>query len=121
MSLVVVLLVSLAAGAVLGVVLGFSLASHNDVLRGVRPNTNNRLIVFLARPTSEMRGSQAVIFLLLMLVWLVVFFGLLAVPALAAQHLAGEGPPLHLPAYGVAAVAWWLGSRFGANAWKTIS
>ena len=64
----------IVAGGIVGIVFGFSMASHADVMRGVRPATSNRLILFVARPTSEFRSWESVVFLLLMLVWLAVFF-----------------------------------------------
>lgn len=118
---ILVALVGFFAGGCLGVVLGFSVASHKDVLQGVRPTTTNRLILFLARPTREMKFLEAIVFLLLMLVWLAVFFGLVAAPAIASTRLSGDSPPLILLAYGCAAVAWWVGQKFGAHAWSTMS
>jgi ABC-type nitrate/sulfonate/bicarbonate transport system permease component len=38
---IIVTLVGLLAGAVLGIFLGLSVASHRHVLRGERPNTRN--------------------------------------------------------------------------------
>lgn len=121
MNTFVVLLVGLVSGALLGGVLGFGAASHKDILRGVRPNTRNRFLLFVARPTSEARGWEAIAFLLLIIAWLAVFFGLVLMPGVAAERLAGEGPPLHLYAYGATAVAWWLGSKFGAHVWRTLT
>lgn len=116
-----VVLIGLLSGGILGLVLGFSAASHRDVLSGFRPNTNNRFILFLARPTSEFTGLESALFLLLMLLWLAVFFGLCALPAIAAAKLEGDGPPLLLVAYGFAFGAWWLGQRVGAQAWSNMS
>ena len=116
-----VALCGVGAGALVGVVFGFSIASHADVLRGVRPNTTNRLILFLARPTSEFGLFGGILFVVLMLAWLAVFFGLCALPAIAAQRLTGDGPPLVLVAYGFFAVATWLGRRFGAHAWGALT
>jgi hypothetical protein len=115
-----VALIGILSGGALGIVLGFSVASHRDVLSGIRPNTRNRLILFLARPTSEMRGFETVLFLILMLLWLVVFFGLCALPAVAAGRFEGDGPPLFLVAYGFAVGAWWLGQRIGIQAWSNM-
>ncbi|MCA0175792.1 MAG: hypothetical protein LCH73_05820 [Proteobacteria bacterium] len=114
-------IVGLLAGGVLGVVLGFSVASHKDVLRGVRPTTKNRLIVFLARPTAEMSFKEGIVFFFLIVVWLAVFFALVLLPGIASERLSGDGPPLILLAYGCTAVAWWLGQKFGAHAWSTMS
>lgn len=121
LNALVIATVGLLAGGVLGVVLGFSVASHKDVLRGVRPTTKNRLILFLARPTAEMNFGEGIIFLLLMLLWLAVFFGLILLPAIASERLSGDSPNLILLAYGCSALSWWLGQKFGAHAWSTIS
>lgn len=121
LNAILVSLIGLLAGGALGVVFGFSAASHKDVLRGVRPTTTNRLIVFLARPTAEMSFKEGIIFFFLIALWLVVFFGLVLVPGLASERLSGDGPPLILLAYGCSAVAWWLGQKFGAHAWSTMS
>ena len=120
-SAVLVAAIGLFAGGVLGTVLGFSVASHKDVLRGVRPTTKNRLIVFLARLTAEMNPKEGAVFILLMLVWLAVFFALVLLPGVAADRLSGDGPPLILLAYACTAGAWWLGQKFGAHAWGAMS
>jgi hypothetical protein len=121
LSALLVTAVGLFAGGVLGVVVGFSFASHKDVLRGVRPTTKNKLIVFLARPTTDLSLTEGVIFLLLIVAWLAVFIALLLLPGVAAERLSGDGPPLILPAYGAAVAAWWLGQKFGAHAWGAMS
>jgi ABC-type phosphate/phosphonate transport system permease subunit len=121
LSALAIAIVGLLCGGILGVVLGFSVASHRDVLRGVRPNTKNRLILFLARPTAEMNAWEGVVFFLLMVLWLGVFFTLLALPGIAAGRLSGDGPPLELLAIGSTAVAWWLGHKFGAHAWRVMA
>ncbi|MBV8034943.1 hypothetical protein [Roseateles sp.] len=111
----------LACGAAVGFVFGFALTSHADVLRGIRPNTKNRLVLFLARPTSEMGLLSSVLFLAIMCAWLAVLFGPCALPAIASEHLSGDGPPLILLAYGCFALAAWLGRSFGAHAWRVMS
>lgn len=114
-------LAGVVAGAIIGVVFGFSLASHSDVLRGVRPNTTSRLILFLARPTRELNLFEIVVFVLVMLLWVVVLFGLILFPAIAAQRLAGDGMPLAPVAYASFAIAAWFGWRFSARARRSIS
>lgn len=120
-SAFLVALRGIVAGSMVGTGFGFGLASHADVLRGVRPNTMNRLILFLARPTNEFGLLSGILFLALMCVWLVIFFGLCALPAIVSQRLSGDGPPLSLVAYGFFAVATWLGRRFGVHAWSVMS
>jgi hypothetical protein len=112
---------SIGAGAAVGFVLGFSVASHADVLRGVRPQTQNRLVLFLARPTSEFNFLEGVVFLGLMATWLGVFFALCALPALVAGRFGVEAEMLIPVGYGVFLVSGWLGRRFGAHVWKVIA
>lgn len=121
LSAVLVAIVGAVCGGIVGVVFGFSATSHTDVLRGVRPVTNSRIIRFLARPTAEMSPAEGVLFVLLILAWLAVFFGLMLLPAVAAGRLTEDTVPLVPLAYGVTAVAWWLGFKFGAHAWRTMS
>lgn len=116
-----VLVSSLAAGGIIGFVFGFSLASHTDVLRGVRPATTNRLVLFLARPTSEFRLLEALLFLILMGTWLAVFFALCAVPAIVAGRFLDETEFLMPIGYVLFIAAGWLGQRFGKHVWWAMS
>lgn len=116
-----VALSSLAAGGIVGFVFGFSLASHADVLRGVRPATTNRLVLFLARPTSEFRLLESLLFLILMGTWLAVFFALCAVPAVVAGRFLGDAELLMPVGYVLFVVAGWFGRRFGKHVWWAMS
>ena len=64
---------SVAICFLIGHVLGFSYTSHNDVLAGKRPNSKNKFILFVARPTSEIKGASFIVFLLALMLWLIVF------------------------------------------------
>lgn len=121
LSAVLVAIVGVVCGGIVGVVFGFSATSHPDVLRGVRPDTNSRIIRFLARPTAEMSPAEGLLFILLMLAWLGVFFGLMLLPGVAAGRLTEDTVPLVPVAYVFTAVAGWLGFKFGAHAWRTMS
>jgi hypothetical protein len=112
---------SLAAGGIVGFVFGFSLASHADVLRGVRPATTNRLVLFLARPTSEFRLHESLLFLILMGTWLAVFFALCAVPAIVAGRFLPDTELLMPVGYLLFVAAGWLGRRFGKHVWWAMS
>ena len=121
-SIVIVqIFAGIAAGGAIGTILGFSMASHYDVLRGVRPNTKSRLILFLARPTSEFTSLESVLFLFLMLVWIAVFFGLCAVPAIVSSQFSEEKMLSIEMVYAAFVLAAWFGRKFGAHAWKVIS
>jgi len=121
LNVVLAVMVGIFSGAVVGTVFGFSAASHVDVLRGVRPNTTNRLILFLARPTSELGVLEAVIFIVLMCAWLAAFFGLCALPAIAAHYFSLDAATMGSLVYGLFIIAALAGKRFGAHAWKVIS
>jgi hypothetical protein len=112
---------SLAAGGIVGFVFGFSLASHADVLRGVRPATTNRLVLFLARPTSELRLLESLLLLVLIGAWLVVFFALCAVPAVVAGRFLDDAELLTPVGYILFMSAGWLGRRFGKHVWWAMS
>ena len=75
---------------VFGVIVGFALSSHKDVLSGRRPNTRNKFIRFLARATESIRGIEKVIFAVAMLLWFPVFIGLVATPIVLASKYAPE-------------------------------
>ena len=121
LSAVLVAIVGAVCGGIVGIVFGFSATSHRDVLRGVRPVTDSKIIRFLARPTAEMNPAEGVLFVFIMLAWLAVFFGLMLLPAVASGRLTEGAVPLAPVAYGFTAVAWWLGFKFGARAWRTMS
>lgn len=106
------------AGGVIGVIFGFSIASHNDVLRGVRPLTQNRFILFLARPTSEFSFFEGVLFFALILAWLVAFFAICAVPAFVSSKMSNGGLIAAEIVYAIFVLAGWLGRKFGAHIWK---
>jgi len=118
-NVIVVLVIGLAAGAILGIISGFSMASHRDVLLGMKPRTTNRLVLFLARPANDLNFSHGLLFLLLLVAWIATFFALVAAPAIAASRL-GDGSPLILFAYAAGAVGWWRGRRFGASIWDAL-
>ena len=121
LSVSAVMCASVAAGGVLGFVLGFSVASHADVLRGVRPTTRNPLVRFLARPTSEFTLCQGILFLILMVAWLAAFFILFAIPAVASSKFTADLEWLPLVGYSLLLGSGWLGRRFGAHVWWAIT
>lgn len=120
LNALVVGVVGLLAGAVLGIVMGFAMASHTDVLMGVRPKTNNRFIKFIARPTAELTFLEGAAFLVIMALWLLVFFGLVLAPAFVSARLLGDESFLLL---GIACqgASWWLGQKFGAHLWRKLT
>lgn len=87
---IAIVLVSGILYMLLGVILGFSLSSHKDVLAGRRPNTTNRFILFLARPTQNIRGIDKVIFAVGIVLWFPLFIALVATPIVLASKYAPE-------------------------------
>ena len=75
---------------IFGVIIGFSASSHKDVLAGHKPNTKSRIILFLARPTREIRGLQRLLFIICMLLWIPVFLTIGGAPILLAAKYAPE-------------------------------
>lgn len=90
LSIVVSSIVAVITGGFLGIIYGFGQASHQDVLVGFRPNTNNRFLLFFCRPTSEFSFIEAILFFLLIIGWLVLFILLCAAPIVVASRLSGE-------------------------------
>ena len=87
---VLIIAISVFLYVLFGVILGFALSSHNDVLLGRRPNTKNRLVLFLARPTQNIRGIEKAIFVVGMLLWVPLFVGIIATPIILAAKYATE-------------------------------
>ena len=110
-NLVLVGLAGAAAGGIVGFVFGFAVSSHHDVLRGIRPDTQNRFLLFMCRPTAGLRPIETLMIFLLLCVWLVLFFLLLAAPAIAAQHFTSDNPTASLFAYGSFLASAWILSR----------
>ena len=102
---------------ILGTILGFALSSHKDVLAGYRPNTNNRLILFLARPTQNIRGIEKVIFVIGMLLWFPVFIGLVAAPIVLASKYAPDSEQLIFLMLIPCAI---VGKLYGSYKWRKL-
>jgi hypothetical protein len=116
--LTVVVLASSLSGAALGTIFGFVLASHRDVLAWIRPTRSNTFVRWLARPTSEASLRDGLLYLLLLLVWLVVFFALCAVPIAAAAQFADPGSTFVKVAGFLFLGVAFISRRLGARLWK---
>ena len=114
-------IVSLLAGGVAGFVMGFSLTAHPDILRGVRPATTSRFLLFICRETKELNFVEGIAMLVLVLGWLVIFFALCGVPAVLAGHLGGASATLPTLGYVSFVAAWWVFRKYGAHAWRVIA
>lgn len=118
LSAVLQIISALFAGGIIGGIFGFSVASHNDVLRGVRPHTESRLIHFLARPTSEFSLFEGALLFVIILVWLVIFCALCALPAIVYSRTSNNGLITVEIVYTIFVLAGLLGRKFGGHVWK---
>jgi hypothetical protein len=117
---IAVTIAGLVSGGIVGTVFGFGLASHKDVLAGIRPTRANRFIRWLARPSREFTSSETLIALILILVWIGVFLFLCAVPIVVATMVSGEGSSLGVYGFGVFVVTGLLAKYVGAELWQRV-
>jgi hypothetical protein len=118
---ILVILSSVLVGAVLGYVMGFSIAAHPDVMAGVRPKTNSKFLLFMARPTASFSFLEGILFLLVMLAWLPTFFALFAVPAMIGNQLGVQDSVTITVAYVVLGGVLLFARRFGVKAWNALT
>ena len=120
LSMAAVVITGLAVGCLIGIIFGFSLASHYDVLAGRRPTTSNRFLRWLCRPTREFGLIEGILFVMLMLAWLAAFFALCAIPVVVAAKIDGEDSSL----IGIAIVSFVGSSYFarglGRKLWQRV-
>ncbi|WP_444893094.1 hypothetical protein ACJJIE_22985 [Microbulbifer sp. TRSA001] len=114
---IVIVVVSGILYLIFGVVVGFALSSHKDVLLGRRPNTQNKFILFLARPTQSMQGIDKVVFVIAMLLWFPVFICLVAAPIVLASKYAPELEQLIFIMLIPCVLA---GKFYGSYKWRTL-
>ena len=62
-------------GVVIGYITGFAMSAHPDILQGLKPRTNNKLLLLIARPTASFNYLERVMFIIIMLAWIPVFLG----------------------------------------------
>ncbi len=105
------------AGSTIGVVFGFSVAGHNDVLSGIEPKEANFLVRFLSRPTNNLSLVDSVLFVTIILSWILVFFGLCATPLFVAKLSDSISGTTLIVAYSAFAVAWFVGQIIGRGLW----
>ena len=113
----VVATLSVVIYLIVGFVVGFAITSHHYVLAGYRPNTTNKLILFLARPTSEIKGFQKLIYALSMLIWVPFFFTLIALPIVLSGKYAPDITQFIL--VGIIPVGF-IGKIIGAKKWQSL-
>ncbi len=115
-----IILSAVCAGGIIGYIFGFAIAAHPDVVEGVRPKTNNRFLLLIARPTASLNPVERIVFIFVMLAWLAIFFGLCAVPALVATKLGVDDLLLVKVAYLIFAGVSFYARRYGAKAWRIL-
>lgn len=115
-----VVLSAVLVGSIIGYIFGFAVASHADVLEGVRPRTNNKFLLFIARPTADFKWWEGIMFAIAMLAWIPIFFGLCAVPALIGNGLAIDDPMIFKVTYVIFGCVLFFARRFGAKVWRNL-
>ena len=120
LSVALIILSAVCVGGLIGYIFGFAMSAHPDVVNGVCPRTNNRFLLFIARPTTSFNSVERIVFFFLMLAWLPIFFGLCAVPAMVGTKLAGDDPLLIKVTYAVFIGVSFVTRRFGAKAWAAL-
>jgi len=120
LSIVVSSLVAVITGSCLGIISGFSIASQKDVLAGFRPNTNNRFLLFVCRPTSELTFVDAILFVLLLVTWLALFVILIVAPAIVALQIDQENELAVRVSLVIVAVFIFISRNIGKNLWDRL-
>ena len=105
------------AGATIGIIFGYAVTGHNDVLCGIEPKTSNPLVRLLARPTGNLTLVEGLLFLIVILSWLAVFFALLALPLYVNEWSGDVTGAVMLFAYGSLSIAWFIGQVVGKRLW----
>ncbi|WP_234086325.1 hypothetical protein [Azonexus sp. R2A61] len=77
----------LLAGVVLWIPFGVGLAAHRYKLGGAILKSTNKWVLLAAAPPGSYSLLGKLGFVVLVLIWLVVFFGAMAIPALVAKLL----------------------------------
>ena len=120
LSAALVILSAICVGGLIGYISGFAMSAHSDVMSGVRPRTNNRFLLFMARPTASFNFAEGIVFLFLMLAWIPIFLGLCAIPAIIGSKLDIDDSLLIKVTYAVFVGAAFLARRYGAKAWGAL-
>jgi hypothetical protein len=107
-------------GSVVGYIYGFATASHADVMAGVCPRTNNKILIFFARPTATLNWWEGSLFVIVMLAYIPIFFGLFAVPAVIGIKLNIDDPITIKVTYSISVGALLFARRFGTKAWRNL-
>jgi hypothetical protein len=120
LSVAILALASVAAGALVGVFYGFCAAGRASTTSGSSITTHNRLIRLLTQENISLSFGQAFAMLTFLGLSLVLFFGAFMVPAALAGTLGLEGWFVPL-SYGVLFLAAFVGWQFGGHLWKVVA
>jgi hypothetical protein len=115
-----VILCGVLIGSALGYLFGFVNASHADVMAGVSPRTNNKILLFFARRTAYLNWWEGSVFFIVILAWIPLFFGLCAVPIVIGNILDVDDPVTTRVAYLMFVGGLFFARRFGAKAWRNL-
>lgn len=115
-----VILSGVLVGSIVGYIFGFATASHPDVMAGACPKTNNKILRFFARRTATLNWWEGSLFVIVMLAWIPVFFGLCAVPAMLGNQLNIDDPVTIRITYLIFAGALFFARRFGIKGWRNL-
>lgn len=115
-----IILSGVLIGSIVGYIFGFATASHADVMAGVRPRTNNKILIFFARPTATLNWWEGSVFAIVMLVYIPIFFGLFAVPLVIGIKLNIDDPITIRFTYSICAGAVFFTRHFGTKAWRNL-
>lgn len=114
------IIVGVSAGSALGIIWGFCMAGHRDVLSGFSPRTNNRFLLFVCRLTNNLNFMDAIGFLVLICTWLVLFILLVAAPIVVASKLDGENSVLVVCSMAAFFVTSYLARGIGERLWVRL-
>ena len=107
-----------AVGGLCGLIKGFAQAAHRDVLAGIRPNVQSRLLRAFFRPSFELSSAETLAVFGAVLLSVVAFFGLCTLPIYVAEKLGIDGAiPVSIV---VALVALFAAAPVGRRLWAKV-
>jgi len=113
-------LVAVLAGGCIGAVFGFTIAANRDVMLGYRPNTTNKFLLFICRPTREFSALEAIGLFAVVVGWLALFVALCGAPIMVASRLVSPDSPVVSIVLAVFFVAAYFARHLGRNLWLRL-
>lgn len=115
-----VLIAAITCGIILGICGGFLIAANDHAESGHLFSKRRKWLELIAFKAERITYIQGLIFLVVAIVWLVVFFALISIPAMLAGRLqSGDG--LLWAAYIILIGGIFVGRLFGRRIWWVIS